>query len=127
VKAIALAAELLQGLMPLWEEFMGRKHPSVRLMVDNKGAIRQITAGADNAASAPYIKCKKYAESKVYESLMWLDYVPGEKNPADLATKQVRSTDEFNEKNGVVSGERPFLFESTEIALMKQSLGQIPR
>lgn len=122
VKAIALAAEILQGVMPIWNEVMEVKHPPVRLMVDNKGAKRQVEAGADNTSSAPYIKCKKYAESKVYEGLMWLDYVPGEKNPADMATKQVRSTAEFEEKNGVISGEKPFLFESTEIAKMKRQM-----
>ena len=122
VKSIAGAAEMIQSVVPVWEEMMGRSHPSVRLMTDNKGAKKQVEAGADGPASAAYLRSRKYAESKVYEGLLWLDHVPGEKNPADLATKQVRDISEFNEKNGVISGESPFLYESAQIAELKRKL-----
>ena len=122
VKAISLIAETLQAVVPVWEELFGVKHPSVRVMVDNKGAKKQVEAGADNAASAAYIRCKRYAESKIYSALMWMDHVPGEENPADMATKQVRDTSEFEKKNGVISGEKPYLFESAEIAAIKRKV-----
>ncbi len=53
---------------------------------------------------------------------MWIDHVPGEENPADMATKQVRDTAEFEKKNGVISGERPFLYESAEVAGIKRRI-----
>ena len=69
-------------------------------MVDNKSAKKQVESGADSAASATYIRCKRYAESKIYSGLMWIDHVRGEENPADMATKQVRNTAEYDRKNG---------------------------
>jgi hypothetical protein len=87
-------------------------------MIDNKGAKRQIESGTDTVASAPYLRSKNYAECKIYSGLMWMDLVPGEKNGADLATKQVRDTAEFKEKGGIVSGKQPFLYESAEVNRM---------
>ncbi len=122
VKAVSLLAATLQAVVPVWEEMFGKKHPSVRVMVDNKGAKKQVEAGADSAASAAYIRDKRYAESKIYAGLMWMDHVPGEENPADMATKQVRDTSEYNKKSGVISGDGPFLFESAEISAIKRKV-----
>ena len=43
------------------------------------------------------------------------DFVPGCDNSADMGTKQIRSTAEFEKKDGVLSGTAPFLFESAEV------------
>ena len=40
----------------------------------------------DSAASAPYLRSKRYKESKIYSGLMSLDLVPGGNNPSDLGT-----------------------------------------
>jgi hypothetical protein len=124
VKAAALMAEVLAAVVPLWSELAGARHPAVRCLIDNKGAKRQIESGTDTAASAPYLRSKCYAECKLYSGLMWLDLVPGEKNGADMATKQVRDTAEFKEKDGIISGSRPFLHESAEITRILKKLGR---
>ena len=38
VKASAAIAEVIQGLVPLWEEFFSMRHPPVRVLIDNNGA-----------------------------------------------------------------------------------------
>jgi len=126
VKAAALMAEVLSAVVPLWSELAGARHPAVRCMIDNKGAKRQVESGTDGAASAPYLRSKCYTECKIYSGLMWMDLVPGEKNGADLVTKQVRDTPEFIEKDGIVSGKQPFLHESAEVSrmLLKQNRGR---
>ena len=55
-----------------------------RVCIDNKGAKKQCESGTDTVASAPYLRCKSYCESKIYEGLLWLDLVPGEQNGADM-------------------------------------------
>jgi len=118
VKAAALTAELLQGVVQLWSEFAGMRHPSVRTMTYNKGAKTQCDSGTDSVASAPYLRSKRFVESKIYSGLMWLDLVPGPVNPSDMATKQVRSTSEFAMKDGALSGRVPHLYESSEVVTM---------
>jgi hypothetical protein len=46
---------------------------------------------------------------------MWLDRVPGEANAADLLTKRVKCEKDFRFANGVLSGARPELYESTAV------------
>ena len=114
-KAAAFIAEALSAIVPLWSEIAGAAHPAVRVFMDNKAAIKQCASGTDTAASAPYLRSKAYCESKIYAGLMWLDFVPGCDNSADMGTKQVRSTAEFEKKDGVLSGAAPFLFESATV------------
>lgn len=118
VKASALVAEALSGIVPLVSEVLRAPHPSVRTFIDNKGAKKQIESGTDTVASAPYLRSKSYCEDKIYSGLMWMDLVPGEENGADLGTKQVRDTAEFVKKDGIISGFKPFLFESAEVTRM---------
>jgi len=66
-------------------------------------------------ASAPYLRSKRYTESKIYSGLMFLDLVPGGDNPSDLGTKQVRSTAEFKTKANVLSGKEPNLYVSAGV------------
>ena len=70
-------------------------------------------------ASAPYLRSRSYAESKIHSGLMFLDLVPGDENPSDLGTKQVRSTDEFKRKVKVVSGKEPHLYMSAGVIKIK--------
>jgi len=115
VKAAALLAEVLASVVPLWSELAGARHPAVRCMIDNKGAKKMVESGTDTVASAPFLRSKAYTECKIYSGLMWMDLVPGGENPADVTTKQVRDTQEFRDKDGIISGLRPFLFESDEV------------
>ena len=119
VKAVAQTAEVLQAVVQLWSEIAGARHPCVRTMIDNKGAKKQCESGTDTVASAPYLRSKCYAESKIYSGLMFLDLVPGDENPSDLGTKQVRSTDEFKRKVKVVSGKEPHLYMSAGVIKIK--------
>ena len=114
-KAAAFISEALSAIVPLWSEISGAAHPPVRVFIDNKAAMKQCESGTDTAASAPYLRSKAYCESKIYAGLMWLDFVPGCDNSADMGTKQIRSTAEFEKKDGVLSGTAPFLFESAEV------------
>jgi len=114
-KAAAFISEALSAIVPLWSEISGAAHPPVRVFIDNKAAMKQCESGTDTAASAPYLRSKAYCESKIYSGLMWLDFVPGCDNSADMGTKQIRSTAEFERKDGVLSGTAPFLFESAEV------------
>ena len=41
--------------------------------------------------------------------------VPGTKNPADLFTKNLANIGEFHEKNGIICGSKPFLYESKNV------------
>ena len=118
VKGASLLVWSLKSVLSLWSGVMGIKHPSVRVMIDNKGAKHQVECGADSASSAPYARCRSYVEDAIYSGLLWMDLVPGEENPADMATKQVRSTAEFQKKNGILCGSEPDLYVSAEIARM---------
>jgi len=115
VKAVAQTAEVLQAVVQLWSEIAGARHPCVRTMIDNKGAMTQCASGTDSVASAPYLRSKRYTESKIYSGLMFLDLVPGGDNPSDLGTKQVRSTAEFKRKVNVLSGQEPHLYMSAAV------------
>jgi len=115
VKAAALITEALMAIVQLWSGIAGAVHPVVRVPIDNKAAKRQCESGTDSMASAPYLRCKSYCESKIYGGLMWLDLVHGTENGSDMGTKQIRSTAEFVKKDGVLCGSAPFLFESAEV------------
>ena len=41
--------------------------------------------------------------------------MPGTKNPADLCTKNLANIGEFREKNGIICGSEPFLYESKDV------------
>ena len=118
VKAAALLAELLSFVVVLWSELAGAAHPPVRCLIDNKAAKKQLESGVDTSASASYLKPKRYCESKIYAGLMWLDFIPGVENFADVGTKQVRDTKEFLRKDGILSGRAPRMFETEELARM---------
>ena len=115
-KAAAFMSEVLSAIVPLWSEIAGAAHPVVRVFIDNKAAKKQCESGTDTGASAPYLRNKAYCESKIYARLMWLDFVPGSDNSADMGTKQIRSVAEFNKKDGVLTGTSPFLFESAAVS-----------
>jgi hypothetical protein len=122
-KAAALVSEVLSAVVPLWSEIAGAAHPAVRVFIDNKAAKKQCESGTDTVASAPYLRSKAYCESKIYAGLLWLDFVPGCDNGADMGTKQIPFIPEFEKKDGVLSGTAPFLFESEEVTqlLLKQA------
>ena len=48
-------------------------------------------------------------------AVMWLDWVPGELNAADLLTKRVKFEKDFRFANGVLSGAQPELYESAAV------------
>jgi len=48
----------------------------------------------------------------VEQGIAWFDLVPGTKNPADLCTKNLAIIGEFPEKNGIIFGSKPLLYES---------------
>ena len=90
-------------------------HNPVRVCIDNKGAKKQCESGTGTVASAPYLRCKSYCESKTYAGLLWPDLVPGEENGADMGTKQIRDTPEFVRKGGLLTGRAPYLFSSAQV------------
>ena len=116
VKAAALLADLLSFAVPLWSEIAGVAHPPVRCLIDNSTAKKQMDSGADTMSSSSYLKPKRYCESKYYAGLLWFDLVPGTVNFADVGTKQVRDSQEFLGKNGVLTGQQPFFYESAEVS-----------
>ena len=115
VKAVSLLVYDLEYLNSLWSELAGSKHGTVRCILDNQTAIKQISSGADSGASSPYLRHKCFVESKVYSGQVWFDFVHGSKNIADILTKQVRSTPEFLEKDGAISGCRRYMEETTKV------------
>ena len=90
-----MAAGVIASVVPLWSEIAGAMRPPVRVCVDNKEGKKQFKSGTDTVASAPYLRCKSYFESKIYTDLLWLDLIPSGKNGADMGTKQIRDTSEF--------------------------------
>jgi len=115
VKAISMGVEMVKSLHQLVSEFMGVEHAGVRAMVDSQAAEMQIADGLDTKKCASYKRSQAYAENAVERGLLWLDHVPGKENPADVLTKAVRCSSEFQKKCAVLSGEVPFLFESTAV------------
>ena len=115
VKAISMGVEMVKSLHQLVSEFMGVEHAGVRAMVDSQAAEMQIVDGLDTKKCASYKRSQAYAENAVERGLLWLDHVPGKENPADVLTKAVRCSSEFQKKCAVLSGEVPFLFESTAV------------
>jgi len=58
----------------------------------------------DAKASAPIKHARRGAEEAAEQGIVWLDLVPGTKNPADLCTKNLANIGEFHEKNGIICG-----------------------
>ena len=115
VKAMEPGVQSLRWLTGLVGEFLRTKHGSVRVLDDSSGGISQVVSGMDSAKCASYKKAHAYAEDAVDNGIMWLDHVPGKHNPSDLLTKQVGNIEEFGDKNGVMCGSKPFLYESTAV------------
>ena len=115
VKAMEPGVQSLRWLTGLVGEFLRTKHGSVRVLDDSSGGISQVVSGMDSAKCASYKKAHAYAEDAVDNGIMWLDHVPGKHNPSDLLTKQVGNIEEFGDKNGVMIGSKPFLYESTAV------------
>ena len=64
---------------------------------------------------APIKRAQRGAEKAVEQGKVWLDLVPGIKNPADLCTKNLANIGEFHEKSGIICGSEPFLYESKDV------------
>ena len=116
VMAAVMAAEVIASVVPLFSEIAGAMHPPVRVYIDNKRAKKQCESGT---GTAPYLRCKSYWESKNYAGLLWLDLVSGEKNGADMDTKQIRDTPVFVRKDGLLIGRASYLFPSAEVLRIK--------
>ena len=116
VKAASHLVHQIEYVIGLLSELAGSKHGTTRYILDNQTAIKQISSGADSGASSPYLRHKCFAESKVYSGQVWFDFVHGSKNIADILTNQVRSTPEFLEKDGAISGRRPDMVESAKVS-----------
>ena len=69
----------------------------------------------DAKASAPIKRAQRAAEEATEQGIIWLDLVPGTKNPADLCTKNLANIGEFREKSGIICGSEPFLYESKDV------------
>jgi len=115
VKACSLGVELIRALTDLYGEFMHTGHGMVRSMIDSTGARSLIRDGMDAKASAPIKRAQRAAEEATEQGIIWLDLVPGTKNPADLCTKNLANIGEFREKNGIICGSEPFLYESKDV------------
>jgi hypothetical protein len=115
VKAISMGVEMVRSLHQLVSEIMGVEHLSVRSMVDSQAAEMQIVDGLDTKKCASYKRAQAYAENAVESGMLWLDHVPGKHNPADILTKAVRDIGEYTTKCEILSGERPFLYESAAV------------
>ena len=118
VKAMCPGVEMVRSLTDLWSEFMLAPHGRVRVMVDSQGAEAVVDHGMDGKKCASYKRAHFYAEEAQHSGLIWLDHVPGPHNPSDILTKQCRKISEHIYKAGVLSGSRPFLYESATVAGM---------
>ena len=91
---------------------MHTAHGMVRSMIDCTGARPLIWGGMDTKVSTPIKRAQRGAKEAVKQGVVWLDLVPGTKNPADLCTKNLAIIGEFPEKNGIIFGSKPLLYES---------------
>jgi len=94
---------------------MHTAHGMVRSMIDCTGARPLIWGGMDTKVSTPIKRAQRGAKEAVKQGVVWLDLVPGTKNPADLCTKALANIGEFHEKNVIICGSEPFLYESKDI------------
>ena len=115
VKAMVPGIELVRALTGLWGEFMHADHGCVRVLDDSRPAISQVLHGMDSQKCASYKRAHFYSEDAVDSGLIWLDFIPGESNPADILTKHVACIGEFEAKNGVACGSSPHLYESAAV------------
>jgi hypothetical protein len=115
VKAMVPGVELVRALTGLWGEFMHADHGCVRVLDDSRPAISQVLHGMDSQKCASYKRAHFYSEDAVDSGLIWLDFIPGESNPADILTKHVACIGEFEAKNGVACGSSPHLYESAAV------------
>jgi len=109
-----LGVELIRTLTDLYGEFMHTAHGMVRSMIGCTGARSLIREGMDAKASAPIKRAQRGAEEALEQGIVWLGPVPGTKNPADLCTKNLANIGKFHEKNGIICGSEPFLYESKD-------------
>ena len=105
----------MRALTGLWGEFMHADHGCVRVLDDSRPAISQVLHGMDSQKCASYKRAHFYSEDTVDSGLIWLDFIPGESNPADILTKHVACIGEFEAKNGVACGSSPHLYESAAV------------
>ena len=107
--------ELVRALTGLWGEFMHADHGCVRVLDDSRPAISQVLHGMDSQKCASYKRAHFYSEDAVDSGLIWLDFIPGESNPAGILTKHVACIGDFEAKNGVACGSSPHLYDSTAV------------
>ena len=129
VKACTMGVEMILALRDLHGEFVRAEHGAIRVLVDNKAAIAQMSRGVDGAVCAAYKRAQQYCEDAFARGIVWYDYVPGTLNPADPLTKQVRNIGEFQDKYGILCGSRPSVYRGDLVdeALASLSAGGAKR
>ena len=122
MKAAGLAAMEITWLRDLVSE-LGVRQGCVRVMEDNTGCVYLAHGMKDTAKSNHFKRSQAYVEDTVARGVMWLDDVAGVENPADIFTKSVEPSKQFEKLRDIAMGTVPELHLSRGV---KEMLGGAP-
>ena len=108
MKSAGLAAMEITWLRDLVSE-LGVRQGCVRVMEDNTGCVYLAHGMKDTAKSNHFKRSQAYVEDTVARGVMWLDDVAGAENPADIFTKSVEPSKQFEKLRDVTMGVMPEL------------------
>ena len=93
------------------------------MMEDNTGCVYLAHGMKDTAKSNHFKRSQAYVEDTVARGVMWLDDVAGVENPADIFTKSVEPSKQFEKLRDIAMGTMPELHLSRGV---KEMLGGAP-
>jgi hypothetical protein len=96
-------------------EMTGEDQGCVRVYEDNSGCASVAHGLKDTAKTGHFRRTCSQVEQYCVDGHMWLDWVPGSENPADIFTKAVKPAEQFKKLRDVVMGITPVVYISRAV------------
>jgi len=123
MKAASQVGMEIEFLRDLALEMTGEDQGCVRVFEDNSGCTSVAHGLKDTAKTGHFRRTCSQVEQYCVDGHMWLDWVPGSENPADIFTKAVKPAELFHKLRDVVMGITPVVYLSKAVQEMLRSNG----
>ena len=123
MKAASTAGMEIAFLRDVALEMTGEDQGCVRVFEDNSGCTSVAHGLKDTAKTGHFRRTCSQVEQYCVDGHMWLDWVPGSENPADIFTKAVKPAEQFHKLRDVVMGITPVVYLSKAVQEMLRSNG----
>ena len=123
MKAASTVGMELAFLRDLALEMTGEDQGCVRVFEDNSGCTSVAHGLKDTAKTGHFRRTCSQVEQYCVDGHMWLDWVPGSENPADIFTKAVKPSEQFRKLRDVIMGITPVVYLSKSVLDMLRTNG----